>query len=217
MELFLDTLDLEVIRKYSDMGIISGVTTNPTLARRYKMGSNSVEMIKRVRDAMEKGEIHVEAFGDTAEEILNEVDRLHSIDPNLVYKIPFTIAGADAVRKLKTKVTNLKVNMHLIFSHNQALIAVKLKSDYICPLVGRLDDEGHEGLLFIDELVRTFSRDGVDTKIMVSSVRNPMHVIRAFKVGADAITIPAEVMEKMFKHRLTDDGFERFKRDMQQC
>jgi len=94
------------------------------------------------------------------------------------------------------------------------LIATKVRSDYICPLVGRLDDEGHEGLLFIDELVKTFGRDKVNTKIMVSSVRNPMHVIRAFKIGADAITIPVEVMVRMFTHKLTDDGFEKFKVDL---
>lgn len=214
MEIFLDTLDLDVIGKYYDMGLVSGITTNPTLARRFGM-SDDIEMVTKLREVMQFGEIHVEAFGDTTEQILSEVERLRRSDHNLVFKIPFTEAGVEAVHSLKHNCLNAtKTNMHLVFSHNQALIATKVRSDYICPLVGRLDDEGHEGLLFIDELVRTFNRDNVKTKIMVSSVRNPMHVIRAFKAGADAITIPADVMNRMFYHKLTDDGFDKFKKDL---
>jgi len=213
MDIFLDTLDLEIIDKYYNMGIISGVTTNPTFARRF--GMSDVEMVTKIRGVMSFGEIHVEAFGDTAEQILSEVERLKSVDYNLVFKIPFTEEGVRAVYEIKHNCLNtIRTNIHLIFSHNQALIATKAKSDYICPLVGRLDDEGHEGLLFIDELVRTFNRDNVKTKIMVSSVRNPMHVIRAFKAGVDAVTIPADVINRMFYHKLTDDGFERFKKDL---
>lgn len=211
MDLFLDTLDLDLISKYYNMGIISGVTTNPTLMRRFTL--SDTEMINKVRGVLTYGEIHVEAFGDTVEQILSEIDRLSKLDDNLVFKIPFTEAGVEAVSYVKYH-TCEKTNMHLVFSHNQALIATKVGSDYICPLVGRLDDEGHEGLLFVDELVKTFNRDKIETKIMVSSVRNPMHVIRAFKVGADAITIPAEVMNRMFYHKLTDDGFEKFKSDL---
>jgi len=214
MDIFLDTLDLEVIDKYCSMGIVSGVTTNPTLAKRFGM-SDDVEMIRKLRNVIPFGEIHVEAFGETTEQILSEVERLRSVDNNLAFKIPFTEAGVEAVYEIKHSWLNAtKTNMHLVFSHNQALIATKVGSDYICPLVGRLDDEGHEGLLFIDELVRTFSRDNIRTKIMVSSVRNPMHVIRAFKAGADAITIPTDVMNRMFYHKLTDDGFEKFKKDL---
>jgi len=212
MDIFLDTLDLEVIKRYHGMGLVSGVTTNPTLARRYNM-ADDVEMVKAVRGAMRFGEIHVEAFGDTVDEIISEVERLRSSDDDLVFKIPFSESGVMAVKQLKGFGAT-RTNMHLIFSHNQALIATKVGSDYICPLVGRLDDEGHEGLLFIDELVRTFGRDQVKTRVMVSSVRNPMHVIRAFKVGADAVTIPASVMERMFTHKLTEDGFAKFKEDL---
>jgi len=214
MDIFLDTLDLEVVDKYYTMGIISGVTTNPTLAKRFGM-YDDIEMITKLRTIMKFGEIHVEAFGETTEKILSVVNRLSGIDCNLVFKFPFTEAGVKAVHKLKHDCLNsARTNMHLIFSHNQALIATKVGSDYICPLVGRLDDEGYDGLLFIDELARIFNRNNVRTKIMVSSVRSPMHVIGAFKAGADAITIPADVMNRMFYHKLTDDGFEKFRKDL---
>lgn len=210
-------MDLEVINNYYTMGILDGVTTNPTMARKFNM-ADDMEMISNVRKAMPKGEIHVEAFGDTTDEILSEVSRLGMLDDDLVFKIPFTVAGVQAVNNLKGRgcpVGTKRTNMHLIFSHNQALLASKVKSDYICPLVGRLDDEGHEGLLFIEQLVDTYFKHDISTKIMVSSVRNPMHVIKAFKFGADAITIPPKVLDRMFEHHLTTDGFKLFKADLE--
>lgn len=212
MNIFLDTLDISLIDKYYKMGFISGVTTNPTMKARFSM-SDDIDMIQLVRKTMPVGEIHVEAFGESVDEIISEVDKLKCVDDNLVFKIPFTESGVSAVHKLKN-FGGIKTNLHLVFSHNQALISTNVKSDYICPLVGRLDDEGHEGLLFIDELARIFRRDRIQTKIMVSSVRSPMHVIRAFKSGADAITIPVDVMKRMFYHKLTDDGFQKFKDDL---
>ena len=210
MKIFLDTLELDSIQKYSDMGILTGVTTNPTLAKRHGM-SDEIDMIKQIRGVMPVGEIHVEAWGTTKDEILSNIERLKvkSNDIDLVFKIPFSPAGIDACNTATSK--GDKTNMHLIFSHNQAILCANVNSTYICPLVGRLDDAGHDALLFISELTNIM----VDTKIMVSSVRHPMHVVKAIKAGADVITVPLKVLEQMFEHPLTTTGIKLFEKDIQ--
>lgn len=219
MEIFIDSLDFGKIREYANMGVISGVTTNPTLARRHGM-SVDIEMIKRTREALgdSKMEIHVEAFGETTQEIIDEVVRIlgESKDTALVFKIPFFKAGVQAVHDLKSKFPTVKTNMHLIFSHNQAIIASIVGSDYICPLVGRLDDEGHQGTTYVSEITDTFKKIGIRTKVMMSSVRHPLHVIEAMKASVDVVAVPDNVLEMMFYHTLTVDGIKRFKSDLAQ-
>ena len=169
MKIFLDTLELSSIQKYSDMGILTGVTTNPTLAKRHGM-VDDIDMIKQIRGVMPIGEIHVEAWGTTKDEILSNIERLksESNDIDLVFKIPFSPAGIEACNVATNN--GDKTNMHLIFSHNQAILCANVNSTYICPLVGRLDDTGHDAMLFITELVKTFNeRYSFDTNIMVSS------------------------------------------------
>jgi len=214
MKIFLDTLELSEIKKYSDMGILKGVTTNPTLAKRHGM-DDDIDMIKQIRKVMSDGEIHVEAWGNTENEILENIERikLNSNDPDLVFKIPFSIAGISACNK--AVLLGYKTNMHLIFSHNQAILCATINSTYICPLVGRLDDTGHDAMLFIEELVKTFKqRYSFNTNIMVSSVRHPMHVVKAAKAGADVITVPLNVLNQMFEHALTKKGIELFEIDL---
>ena len=213
MKILLDTIDLKVISKYYRMGILYGVTTNPTLAKRFGMASD-VEMVKKIREVMPKGEIHVEAFGHTAEEIVDNATRIdrETRDSNLVYKIPFSEGGVAAVSVLKER--KFKTNLHLIFSTNQALVSSCVGSDYICPLVGRLDDIGHDAFDNLQIMKKGLNVSNSDTKIMVSSVRHPQHVQNAFLLGADVVTIPPSILSKMFNHPMTSLGYDAFHQDM---
>lgn len=215
MKIFIDTLDLQEIKRYAGLGILSGVTTNPTLAKRFGM-TDDIDMVTQIREALPTGEIHVEAFGNTSENIIDNIKRIHtqSRDDNLVFKIPFSIEGIKAINVAKQSL-RVKTNLHLIFSTNQALISSNVKSDYICPLVGRLDDAGHDAFENLEKFICAFSHTSDNiTKIMISSVRHPQHVEKAFIVGADSITIPPYVLDKLFTHPLTDVGYEQFKSDI---
>lgn len=213
MEIFLDTIEVKIINEFYEMGILAGVTTNPTLAKRFKM-KDDIEMIKEIRSVMRIGEIHVEAFGNNANEIESNAKRIadKSQDENLVFKIPFCKAGVKSVNELRK--LNFRTNLHLIFSINQALIASNIKTDYICPLIGRLDDTGHDAIKNIEEIILSYKNCGSHTKVMASSIRNPLHVLNALKVGADVVTIPSKILEQMFYHPLTDIGYELFKKDL---
>ena len=213
MNIFLDTLNTETIKEFYDMGVIFGVTTNPTLAKRFGM-ADDVDMINQIREVMPVGEIHVEAFGKTSEEIVKNALRLQegSSDDNLVFKVPFSPEGVSAVKKLRQ--AGHKTNLHLIFSKTQALISSCVESTYICPLVGRLDDIGHNAFDNLSPVICSFKYQKSKTAIMVSSVRHVQHVISAFESGADAVTIPENVLRSMFNHPLTDVGYEKFHKDL---
>jgi len=213
MKIFLDTLDINLIKKYSDIGIVFGVTTNPTFSKRFNM-ADDIDMVFKVREALGEGEIHVEAFGDSKDEIVENANRLlqKTKDKNLVFKIPFNDYGIAAARELIGN--NLKTNLHLVYSLNQALLAATIKSTYICPLVGRLDDVGHDAMDSIKNMVATYQKQKEKTLVMVSSVRHPRHVIQGYEYGADAITIPPNVLAQMFYHPLTDKGVITFKDDI---
>jgi transaldolase len=215
MKIFLDTIDLKIIKRFYNTGILYGVTTNPTLAKKFGMSSDT-DMVEKIRQVMPIGEIHIEAFGNTREEIYENALRINSItkDKFLVYKVPFSDEGVAAVKLLKQK--GLKTNLHLIFSINQALIASAINSDYICPLVGRLDDIGHDASENIKTIRICFNNYGetINTKIMASSIRHPKHVSDAFQVGADVVTIPSTILEKMFYHPLTSQGYDAFHEDI---
>jgi len=209
MKIFLDTLDFEVIEKYEH--IISGVTTNPTMAHKFNM-PDQIDMVLKLREVIGNKEIHIEAFGETEEEILKNSDKLLSTGKNLVFKIPFSQAGVKAAKHLLDM--GHKTNLHLIFSINQALIASAIESTYICPLVGRLDDIGQHALNQIKEIVSAIGPFSA-TKVMVSSVRNPRHVQLAFMADAYAVTIPPSVLEKCFYHPLTEKGINTFREDIE--
>ena len=213
MKIFLDTLDTAMISKYAQMGVIQGVTTNPTLAKRFDM-SDDIDMVQKVNHALGGGEVHVEAFGDTEEEIVKNADRINKLCKgiDLVFKVPFSEDGVAAARILIER--GYKTNLHLVYSINQALIAAAIGSTYICPLAGRLDDVGHDALSNIEDMLNAFKTNGLNTNVMVSSVRNPQHVIRAFNIGADVVTVPLNVLQQMFQHPLTDYGVDTFRQDI---
>jgi|TARA_Y100000590_G_scaffold15147_1_gene18221 transaldolase len=214
MKILIDTLDLKEIKKYSDMGIISGVTTNPTFSKRFGM-EDDIDTIKQVSDALGgKGDIYIEAFGHTMREIEDNAHRISngSSYKNIIFKIPFTESGVEATSNLSK--IGYKTNLHLIYSVTQALIAEQAGATYICPLVGRMDDVGNDGVENVIKMKKCYDTNSVTTKIMGSSIRNVNHVIELYKVGIDAITIPPEILEKMFYHPLTDSGFKTFAKDL---
>ena len=219
MKLFIDTLDLKEIVKYSELGIISGATTNPTFSKRFGM-KDDIDTIEQVSTALVNGgEIHVEAFGDTAEEIISEAYRIsgktENVNNQIVYKIPFSMEGVKATSILSKE--GFKTNLHLIYTINQAMLSLAARSTYICPLAGRLDDIGHDAIENIKNMKMCFDKNFTFTppEIMVSSVRNPQHVIQAAKIGVDAITVPPSVLSSMFQHPLTTNGFDTFKKDLE--
>ena len=214
MKIFLDSLDVSLIRRYSEIGLLSGITTNPTFARRFNM-ADDIDMITKVRQVLGEGEIHVEAFGETKDEILENANSIldKTNDYNLVFKIPFSEDGVSACRELL--INNIKTNLHLIFSINQAMLAASIKSTYICPLVGRLDDSGYDAMRNLKEIVNAFKINSESTMIMVSSVRHSQHVTKAYECGVDAITIPPSVLSQMFYHSLTDVGVRTFRNDIE--
>lgn len=214
MKIFLDTLDTAMISKYAKMGIIQGVTTNPTIAKRFGM-NDDIDMVKKVNQALDGGEVHVEAFGDTKEEIVENADRIIKLCKgiDIVFKIPFSEEGVAGARILVER--GHKTNLHLIYSINQALIAAVIGSTYICPLAGRLDDIGHDALSNIKATINAFRTNGINTNVMVSSVRHPQHAIRAFNIGADVVTVPLNVLLLMFQHPLTEYGVNTFRQDIE--
>ncbi len=213
MKLFLDSIDLDIINNLSQVGLISGVTTNPTLAKRFNM-KDDIDMVKKIRDVLPKGEIHVEAFGNNVKEIEDNAKRISdkTQDNNLVFKIPFSKSGLQSVRNLKN--LGFKTNVHLIFSVNQAFLSAIVNSDYICPLIGRLDDTGQDAISNLIEMVGSFELHNFQTKIMASSIRNPQHVSQALKAGVDIVTAPSQTIEQMFYHPLTSQAYELFKEDL---
>ena len=205
MKLFIDSLDLPTIAYYNDMGILAGVTTNPTMQKEFGF-KNDLDMILKLREVIGNKEIHVEAFGRTADEILKNSDRILSTGKNLVFKIPFSKEGVYATHRLTEM--QYKTSMHLVFSLSQAIIASVVAPTYMCPLIGRLDDSGQSGMEAIAPMI------GLGPKIIVSSVRHPQHVMWARQIGADAVTIPPDVLNLMFDHPLTERGINIFEEDI---
>jgi transaldolase len=214
MKILIDTLDVKEIKKYSDMGIISGVTTNPTFSKRFGM-KDDIDTIKQVSDAIAgKGDIFIEAFGHTEREIEDNAHRISngSSYKNIIFKIPFTESGVEATSNLSK--IGYKTNLHLIYSVTQALIAEQAGATYICPLVGRMDDIGNDGIENVTKMKKCYDKNLVETKIMGSSIRNVKHVAELYRVGIDSITIPPKILEQMFYHPLTTSGFETFVEDL---
>lgn len=213
MKIFLDTIDCDKIKKYSSIINIYGITTNLTLAKNFNM-SDDIDMVKKIANScgIDK-EIYIEAFGKNVEEILKNIERISKACKkyNLVYKIPFSHAGVEAAKKTISR--GEKTNLHLIYSFNQSLIASNINSTYICPLIGRLDDIGHDALSNISEMKNSFVKNHSKTKIMGSSVRNAQHVKKCFELAIDAVTIPSNVFENLFWHPLTTHGYNLFESD----
>ena len=216
MKIFLDTIDLEEIKKYNDIFNVAGITTNPNLARRFGM-SDDIEMVREIGKVIgDEKEIHVEAFGDSAKEIIDNSQRIkkNCSKYNLVFKIPFSEEGVKAAKYLIKK--KYSTNLHLIFSISQAIISASINSNYICPLIGRLDDIGHNAIENLNKIISSYKINNSKTLVMGSSIRNLNHVIDCYKIGVDAVTIPMKVIKEMFNHPLTDSGFLLFKKDLNQ-
>ncbi|NLM13988.1 MAG: fructose-6-phosphate aldolase [Epulopiscium sp.] len=208
MKIFIDTANVEEIKKANDMGVICGVTTNPSLIA--KEGRDFIEVVKEITTIVD-GPISAEVISLEAEGMVKEARELAKIHKNIVIKIPMTVEGLKAVKILSAE--NIKTNVTLIFSATQALLAARAGATYVSPFLGRLDDIGNEGMNLIEEIVEIFSIHDIETEIIAASVRNPIHVIQAARLGAHIATIPYNVIVQMTKHPLTDLGIERFLKD----
>ena len=210
MRFFIDTANVEDIRKANDMGVICGVTTNPSLIA--KEGRDFKEVIKEITDIVD-GPISGEVKATTvdAESMIKEGREIAAIHPNMVVKIPMTVEGLKACKVLSSE--GIKTNVTLIFTANQALLAARAGAAYVSPFLGRLDDINVRGVELIAEIAEIFGVAGLDTQIIAASVRNPIHVTDCALAGADIATVPYKVIEQMTKHPLTDAGIEKFQQD----
>ena len=210
MKLFLDTANVDDIRKANDMGVICGVTTNPSLIA--KEGRDFAEVIKEITSIVD-GPISGEVKATTvdAEGMIREGREIAAIHPNMVVKIPMTAEGLKACHQLSKE--GIKTNVTLIFTANQALLAARAGATYVSPFLGRLDDISVRGTDLIAEIAEIFKIAGIKTEIIAASIRHPMHVTDCALAGADIATVPYGVIEKMVKHPLTDSGIEKFQAD----
>lgn len=210
MKFFIDTANVEDIRKANDMGVIYGVTTNPSLIA--KEGRDFKEVIKEITSIVD-GPISGEVKATTvdAEGMIREGREIAAIHPNMVVKIPMTAEGLKAVKVLSSE--GIKTNVTLIFTANQALLAAEAGASYVSPFLGRLDDINQPGIDLVRTIAEIFSIYGYETEIIAASVRNPIHVTDCALAGADIATVPYKVIEQMTKHPLTDQGIEKFQAD----
>ncbi|MCT4618994.1 MAG: fructose-6-phosphate aldolase [Marinisporobacter sp.] len=208
MKLFIDTANVEEIREISTWGVLSGVTTNPSLIA--KEGRDFETVLKEIV-ALVDGPISAEVMGDTAPEMIKEGEALAKLHKNIVIKIPMTSEGLKAVKGLSEK--NIKTNVTLVFSANQALLAARAGASFVSPFVGRMDDIGNPGMDLINDIVNIFELHGIDTEIIAASIRHTAHVMESAQNGAHIATIPYKVFKNMLNHPLTDRGIERFKAD----
>lgn len=205
MKFFIDTANIDEIKEAHSMGMVDGVTTNPSLIA--KEGREFEEIIKEICDIVD-GPISAEVISIDTEGMLKEARRLAKIHKNIVVKIPMTIDGLKTTRTLTEE--GIKTNVTLAFSPLQALMAAKAGATYISPFVGRLDDLAQEGLVLVEQIVEIYSNYAFDTEVIVASVRNPLHVLDAALIGADIATIPFNVLGKLAAHPLTDKGLKAF-------
>jgi len=206
MKLFVDTGRVEEVRKAAEWGIVDGVTTNPSLIA--QAGRGFKETVLEICSILPNGSISAEVVGTTVEDILREAREIASWSPNIVVKAPMTPAGIAATRQLTRE--GIRVNMTLVFSPTQALLAAKAGASYISVFVGRVDDVSSEGMRTIEDAVQIVENYGFDSEVLVASIRHPMHVVEAARLGAHIATMPFKVMEQLFQHPLTDIGLQRF-------
>lgn len=210
MKFFIDTANVEDIKKANDMGVICGVTTNPSLiAKEGRVFEEVIAEIASIVDGPISGE--VKATTTDAETMIQEGREIAKIHKNMVVKIPMTVEGLKAVKVLSSE--GIKTNVTLIFTANQALLAARAGASYVSPFLGRLDDISTKGIDLVAEIAEIFDVAGIETEIIAASVRNPIHVTECALAGADIATVPYKVIEQMTHHPLTDAGIEKFKQD----
>ncbi len=208
MKFFIDTADINEIKLAMEMGLIDGVTTNPTLVS--KTGRPFLEVAKEIVETV-PGPVSLEVVSLDTQGMVDEARQLAKFGDNVVIKIPMTTEGLKAVKILSAE--GIKTNVTLVFSPLQALLAAKAGATYVSPFVGRLDDIGHDGMELISQVVQIYENYGFETEIIVASVRHPQHVLQAALIGAHIATIPFKVIKQLAKHPLTDIGIERFLED----
>lgn len=208
MQIFLDTANIDEIRQAAEWGVISGVTTNPSLIARE--GRDFRQVVKEIC-AIVDGPISAEVISLKAEEMVREAEELAAIHPNVVIKIPMTPEGIKATGILKKK--GIRTNVTLVFSANQALLAAIAGATYVSPFVGRLDDVGHDGIEVVRQTAEIYENYFFDTQIIAASIRHPRHVLEAALAGAHIATVPFAVLKQMFAHPLTDAGIKKFLED----
>ena len=210
MKFFIDTANVEDIKKANDMGVICGVTTNPSLiAKEGRVFEEVIAEIASIVDGPISGEVR--ATTTDAESMIREGREIAKIHKNMVVKIPMTVEGLKAVKVLSSE--GIKTNVTLIFTANQALLAARAGASYVSPFLGRLDDISTKGIDLVAEIAEMFEVAGIETEIIAASVRNPIHVTECALAGADIATVPYKVIEQMTHHPLTDAGIEKFKQD----
>ena len=212
MKLFLDTANLAQIKKLNQMGIVDGITTNPTLVA--KEPGEFEDIITAICKEV-KGDVSAEVVSTNFDGMVSEAKHLSSIAPNVVVKIPIIAEGLRATKAVSG--IGIRVNMTLVFSANQGLLAAKAGASFISPFIGRLDDIGQRGMELVEDLVKIRNNYDLKAEVLVGSIRHPQHVLEAAKVGADIATMPPEVMEKMIQHPLTDSGLKRFLDDWEKA
>lgn len=216
MKFFIDTANVEEIKGIKELGIIDGVTTNPTLLakeiQRTKRKPNDI--LKEICTLVD-GPVSAEGINLDTEGIVKEAKELVKIHKNICIKVPMTEEGTKAVRKLRD--LGIMTNTTLVFSVNQALIAAKCGTNFVSPFIGRLDDIGHNGMDLILDILTVFENYNYETQVIVASVRHPLHVVEAAKIGAPICTIPYNVLKQMFRHQLTDEGIKRFIQDWEKA
>lgn len=205
MKLFIDTANVDEIKRANDMGVICGVTTNPSLIA--KEGRIFEDVVKEITEIVD-GPISAEVTSYEADEMVEQAKPLAAINKNIIIKIPMCEEGLKAVKQLSA--LGIRTNVTLIFSAAQALLAARAGASYVSPFLGRLDDIGMTGMNLIEEIVDMFDAAGIETEIIAASIRNPIHVVEAARIGCDIATIPFKVIEQMLHHPLTDSGIEKF-------
>ena len=208
MKIFLDSANLPSIKKYNDMGLVDGITTNPTLLS--KENEDPADLMREIVRIV-RGPVSLEVVGTKTEEMIEEAHRLMKYGQNVVVKIPMISNGLRAIRQLT--LDGIPTNVTLVFSTNQAILAAKAGASYVSPFIGRLDDAGQDGMSLIKEIVQIFRNYDFNTEVLVASIRHPLHVIEAGKIGAGVVTLPPDILAKMIMHPLTDKGLAAFLND----
>lgn len=209
MKFFLDTADVDAIREAEELGLLDGVTTNPTIIKRANRPFK--EVVSEIADILGDRPLNVELINEEVDKAIDEAKEYLEIADNLVMKVPITKDGLKIINRLSKE--GISPNTTLVFSPLQALLAAKAGADYVSPFVGRLDDISHYGLDLVGQIVEIFMNFGIETEVIVASVRNPLHVLESARMGADIATIPPAVIQKLTEHPLTNKGIAQFLED----
>ncbi|MCZ2459082.1 MAG: fructose-6-phosphate aldolase [Chitinophagales bacterium] len=212
MKFFLDTANLEQIKEANDLGILDGITTNPTLmAKEGVKGEAAVMNHYRTICEMVNGDVSAEVFSTDFDEIIKEGQKLAAIHPHIVVKVPIVKDGVKAMKWFTDH--GIRTNCTLVFSAGQALLCAKAGAAYVSPFIGRIDDSGWDGVQLVEQIVKIYRAQGIKTQVLAASIRNPNHIIRCAEAGADVCTCPLEPFLGLLKHPLTDIGLSKFSAD----